>query len=40
MCGSSNPTSPKIRHGPLAEDDMRFMRDFGDVVYRNYKYFM
>ena len=30
----------EIRRGPLAEDDMRFMREFGDVVYRNYKYFM
>jgi aryl-alcohol dehydrogenase-like predicted oxidoreductase len=30
----------EIRRGPLAQDDMRFMREFGDVVYRNYKYFM
>jgi aryl-alcohol dehydrogenase-like predicted oxidoreductase len=30
----------EIRRGPLPEDDMRFMREFGDVVYRNYKYFM
>lgn len=30
----------EVRRGPLAEDDMQFMRGFGDVVYRNYKYFM
>jgi aryl-alcohol dehydrogenase-like predicted oxidoreductase len=30
----------EVRKGPLGEDDMQFMRDFGDVVYRNYKYFM
>jgi aryl-alcohol dehydrogenase-like predicted oxidoreductase len=30
----------EIRRGPLAADEMRFMRDFGEVVYRNYKYFM
>jgi predicted aldo/keto reductase-like oxidoreductase len=30
----------EIRRGPLAQDDMRFMREFGDVVYRNYKYFL
>jgi hypothetical protein len=39
------PTGPEhnlaeVRRGPLEEDDMRFMRDFGDVVYRGYKYFM
>jgi aryl-alcohol dehydrogenase-like predicted oxidoreductase len=30
----------EVRRGPLAEDELQFMRDFGDVVYRNYKYFM
>jgi predicted aldo/keto reductase-like oxidoreductase len=30
----------EIRKGPLAEDEMQFMREFGEVVYRNYKYFM
>jgi len=29
-----------VRKGPLAEDDMQFMRNFGDAVYRQYKYFM
>lgn len=29
-----------IRRGPLAEDDMQFLRDFGDAVYRQHKYFM
>jgi aryl-alcohol dehydrogenase-like predicted oxidoreductase len=29
-----------VRKGPLAEDEMQFMRDFGDAVYRQYKYFM
>ena len=30
----------EIRRGPLAGDEMEFMRGFGDVVYRRYKYFM
>ncbi len=30
----------EVRQGPLAEDDMAFMREFGDAVYRQYKYFM
>lgn len=30
----------EVRQGPLGEDEMRFMRDFGDVVYRENKYFM
>jgi aryl-alcohol dehydrogenase-like predicted oxidoreductase len=30
----------EIRRGPLAEDDMRFLRSFGDAVYRQQKYFM
>lgn len=30
----------EVRQGPLAADDMQFMRDFGDRVYRQYKYFM
>jgi aryl-alcohol dehydrogenase-like predicted oxidoreductase len=30
----------EVRRGPLAEDEMRFMREFGDVVYGRYKYFM
>ena len=30
----------EVRRGPLAEDDMQFMRGFGDTVHRNYKYFM
>jgi predicted aldo/keto reductase-like oxidoreductase len=29
-----------IRHGPLSEDEMRFMREFGDAVYRANKWFM
>jgi aryl-alcohol dehydrogenase-like predicted oxidoreductase len=28
-----------VRQGPLDEDDMRFMRDFGDAVYRRNKWF-
>jgi aryl-alcohol dehydrogenase-like predicted oxidoreductase len=30
----------EVRQGPLAEDQMQFMRDFGDAVYRENKYFM
>jgi aryl-alcohol dehydrogenase-like predicted oxidoreductase len=30
----------ELRQGPLAEDQMQFMRDFGDAVYRENKYFM
>jgi aryl-alcohol dehydrogenase-like predicted oxidoreductase len=30
----------EVRRGPLDAEDMQFMRDFGDVVYRRYKYFM
>jgi aryl-alcohol dehydrogenase-like predicted oxidoreductase len=30
----------EVRQGALAEDDMRFMRDFGDVIYRKNQYFM
>jgi aryl-alcohol dehydrogenase-like predicted oxidoreductase len=29
-----------MRQGPLAEDEMRFMREFGDAVYRSKKWFM
>jgi aryl-alcohol dehydrogenase-like predicted oxidoreductase len=29
-----------IREGPLAEDEMRFMHEFGDAVYRAKKWFM
>jgi predicted aldo/keto reductase-like oxidoreductase len=29
-----------VRKGPLDEEDMAFMRDFGDAVYRQYRYFM
>jgi aryl-alcohol dehydrogenase-like predicted oxidoreductase len=29
-----------VRKGPLDEGDMRFMRDFGDVVHRRQKWFM
>jgi len=29
-----------VRLGPLSEDEMRFMREFGDAVYRQHKYFM
>ncbi len=29
-----------VRRGPLAEDEMSLMREFGDEVYRRYKYFM
>ncbi|MBZ5586110.1 MAG: aldo/keto reductase [Acidobacteriia bacterium] len=30
----------EVRRGPLDEEEMKFMRDFGDVVYGKYKYFM
>ncbi len=30
----------EIRRGPLAPDDLDFMRRFGDLVYRKHKYFM
>ena len=30
----------EIRRGALAEEDMQFLRSFGDEVYRRYKYFM
>ena len=30
----------EVRRGPLAEDEMQFVRGFGDAVYRQYKYFM
>jgi aryl-alcohol dehydrogenase-like predicted oxidoreductase len=29
-----------VRQGPLPDDDMHFMKDFGDAVYRQYKWFM
>ena len=29
-----------VRRGPLAEDEMRFMREFGDAVYRRGQWFM
>lgn len=29
-----------VRQGPLAEEEMEFMREFGEAVYRRYKYFM
>jgi len=29
-----------VRQGPLDEEKMRFMREFGDAVYRRYKWFM
>jgi aryl-alcohol dehydrogenase-like predicted oxidoreductase len=29
-----------VRQGPLDDGEMRFMRDFGDAVYRRHKYFM
>ena len=30
----------EVRRGPLDEEEMAFMRQFGDTVYRQYKYFM
>ncbi len=30
----------EVRRGPLADQEMLFMRQFGDVVYGRYKYFM
>jgi aryl-alcohol dehydrogenase-like predicted oxidoreductase len=30
----------ELRRGPLDEEEARFMRAFGDAVYREYKYFM
>jgi len=30
----------EIRQGPLAEDELQFMRGFGDVVYTQYRSFM
>ena len=29
-----------IYQGPLSEEDMKFMKEFGDAVYRQYKWFM
>ncbi len=29
-----------LRQGPLSEDDMQFMRDFGDAVHREHKRFL
>lgn len=29
-----------VRQGPLSEEDMKFMKEFGDAVYRQYKWFM
>ena len=29
-----------VRRGPLPEEDLRFMREFGDAVYRQKKWFM
>ena len=29
-----------IQRGPLDEDEMRFIRQFGDVVHENQKWFM
>jgi hypothetical protein len=30
----------EIRRGPLHEDDMQFMRSFGDLIYGRKQYFM
>lgn len=30
----------EVRRGPLDAEDLKFMRDFGDIVYREQKYFM
>lgn len=30
----------EVRRGPLDEEEMRFMREFGGAVYARYKYFM
>jgi hypothetical protein len=30
----------EVRRGRLADEETQFMRTFGDVVYRQYKYFM
>jgi hypothetical protein len=29
-----------VREGPLNDEDMTFMREFGDAVYRQQKWFM
>jgi aryl-alcohol dehydrogenase-like predicted oxidoreductase len=29
-----------VRQGPLSENDLHFMKEFGDAVYRQYKWFM
>jgi aryl-alcohol dehydrogenase-like predicted oxidoreductase len=29
-----------VRQGPLSQEEMQFMREFGDAVYRRYRYFM
>ena len=29
-----------LRQGPLKEDEMHFMKQFGDSVYMNHKWFM
>ena len=30
----------EVRQGPLSEDQMQFMREFGDAVYRRHRWFM
>ena len=30
----------EVRRGPLPAGEMQFMRDFGDVVYGSYRYFI
>jgi aryl-alcohol dehydrogenase-like predicted oxidoreductase len=45
LCAPSNleqfeANLAEVRRGPLGEDEMAFMREFGDAVYTHYKYFM
>jgi aryl-alcohol dehydrogenase-like predicted oxidoreductase len=45
MTAPSNPRQLEqnlaaLRRGPLPEDDMQFMREFGDCVHARYKRFL
>jgi aryl-alcohol dehydrogenase-like predicted oxidoreductase len=45
LAAPSNPTQLEenlaaLRQGPLDEEEMRFMREFGDAVHRQAKWFM
>lgn len=38
--GQLDENLAELRRGALDEEEMRFMREFGDLVYRKYKYFL